>query len=604
MASVIRYSIVPSRPEAHLFEVRCTVADPDPAGQVFSLPAWIPGSYLIREFSKNVVRIRAQSGRKTLAIEKPGKNTWRVEPCQGAVTVTIEVYAWDLSVRGAHLDSTHAFFNGPSVFLRVNGRENTPCEVEILPPRGAGYRSWRVATAMRRKGAKAYGFGTYQATDYDELIDHPVEIGNFTLASFRACGVAHDIAITGRHRADMARLTRDLKILCEAQIRFFGEPAPMERYIFLVTAVGEGYGGLEHRASTALLCSRDDLPQPGHKEMTESYRTFLGLCSHEYFHTWNVKRIKPAAFSPYDLDRENHTTLLWAFEGITSYYDDLFLVRTGLISQEAYLKTLGKAITQLQRGSGRRKQTVTESSFDAWTKYYRQDENAPNAVVSYYGKGSLIALCLDLLIRTRTKGRRSLDHVMRALWKQHGLKNIGVGEDGVEKLAEAVTGLPLKRFFALALRSTAELPLKALLAQAGLDLNVRRAESATDRGGRSSTKTDRSLAQRVDLGVRTSADGTELKITHVLDGGCAQKAGLAAGDVIFAIDGLKVTGRNLENRLANHHPGETVTVHVFRRDELHALKLTFSGAKMDAWWLHLSNDKNRSNLRRRWLGTK
>ena len=460
-----------------------------------------------------------------------------------------------------------------------------------------------MATALRRKGAKAYGFGSYQAADYDELIDHPVEIGNFTLASFRACGVPHDIAITGRNRADMTRLTRDLKTLCEAQIRFFGEPAPMERYVFLVTAVGEGYGGLEHRASTALLCSRDDLPQIGQKEVTESYRGFLGLCSHEYFHTWNVKRIKPAAFSPYDLDRENHTTLLWAFEGITSYYDDLFLVRTGLISQEAYLETLGKSITQLQRGGGRLKQTVTESSFDAWTKYYRQDENAPNAVVSYYGKGSLIALCLDLLIRTRTQGRRSLDHVMRALWKRHGLRNIGVAEDGVEKLAEVVTGLPLKRFFDLALRSTVELPLKTLLAQAGLDLNVRRAEFAADRGGRSSAKPDRSLAQRVDLGVRTAADGTELKITHVLDGGCAQKAGLAAGDVICAIDGLKVTARNLESRLAKHRPGETVTVHAFRRDELHALKLTFSGAKMDTWWLYPNGDRNRMGLRKRWLGT-
>ena len=255
MAAVIRYSIFPSHPEAHLFEVRCTVADPDPAGQVFSLPAWIPGSYLIREFSKNVVRIRAQSGRKMLAMEKPGKNAWRIEPCQGAVTVTIEVYAWDMSVRGAHLDTTHAFFNGPSMFLRVDGRENTPCEVEILPPRGARYRTWRVATAMRRKGAKAYGFGTYQAADYDELIDHPVETGSFTLATFRACGVPHDIAITGRHRADMARLARDLKTLCETQIRFFGEPAPMQRYVFLVTAIGEGYGGLEHRDSTALLCS-------------------------------------------------------------------------------------------------------------------------------------------------------------------------------------------------------------------------------------------------------------------------------------------------------------------------------------------------------------
>ena len=601
MSNPIRYSIFLSHPEAHLFEVCCTVTDPNPDGQMFSLPTWIPGSYLIREFAKNVVRIRAHSGRKSLSIAKLDKNTWQVAPHEGAVSVTMEVYAWDLSVRGAHLDATHAFFNGPSVFLKVHGREENPCEVGILPPKGTQYRNWRIATAMRRKGAKPCGFGTYEADNYDELIDHPVEIGSFTLATFKACGVPHDIAITGRHRADMRRLVRDLKMLCETQIRFFGEPAPMQRYVFLVTAVGDGYGGLEHRASTALLCSRDDLPQPGVEEVTDGYRTFLGLCSHEYFHTWNVKRIKPAAFSPYDLDRENYTTLLWAFEGFTSYYDDLFLIRSGLISRAAYLESLGKAITQVQRGSGRRKQTVTESSFDAWIKYYRQDENAPNSVVSYYVKGSLIALCLDLLIRTETQGRKSLDHVIRALWKRHGLKGIGVAEDGVEKLAEDVTGLKLKRFFDLALRSTADLPLKPLLAKLGIEMQLRRAESAADRGGRRSTKSGQALSRRVDLGVRTSGDGTELKITQVLDGGPAQQAGIAAGDVLCAIDGLKVTGKNLENRLSRHGHAEVVTIHVFRRDELHALTVQLTAAKADTCTLEVFDEKTGAPMRRAWL---
>jgi predicted metalloprotease with PDZ domain len=602
MPPPILYSIFPSRPEAHLFEVRCTVADPDPGGQKFSLPTWIPGSYLIREFARNVVRIRAQSGRRMLDIAKLDKNTWQVAPAEGPVTVTIEVYAWDLSVRGAHLDTTHAFFNGPSVFLKVEGRENEPCEVEILPPEGAKFRAWRIATAMRRKGAKAYGFGIYEAANYDELIDHPVEIGTFTLATFRACGVPHDIAITGRHRADIARLTRDLKALCETQIRFFGEPAPMQRYVFLVTAVGDGYGGLEHRASTALLCSRDDLPQAGVDEVTDSYRTFLGLCSHEYFHTWNVKRIKPAAFTPYDLGRENYTTLLWAFEGITSYYDDLFLLRSGLITPKAYLEILGKAITMVQRGSGRKKQTVAESSFDAWIKYYRQDENSPNSGVSYYAKGSLIALALDLLIRYQTKGRRSLDNLLRALWKRHGLKGVGVAEDGVEKLAEEVSGLKLKRFFDQALRSTADLPLEKLLAPFGITLELRRAESATDRGGRKSSKSQQTLARRADLGVRTAADGSELRVTHVLDGGGAQQAGLSAGDVIAAIDGLKVTGKNFENRLARYRPGETLPMHVFRRDELHLLNVTLTAPNADTCSLELADEKAGASLRRGWLG--
>jgi len=603
MATPIRYSIFPSNPEAHLFEVRCTVADLDPAGQKFALPTWIPGSYLIREFARNVVRIRAQSGRKMLRIVKLDKNTWQVEPTDGPVTVTMEVYAWDLSVRGAHLDTTHAFFNGPSVFLKVEGREDEPCEVEILPPKGARYRNWRIASAMRRKGARPYGFGTYEAADYDELIDHPVEIGTFTLATFKAAGVQHDIAITGRHRADMDRLCRDLKVLCETQIRFFGEPAPMDRYVFLVTAVGEGYGGLEHRASTALLCSRDELPRKGVQEVTNGYRTFLGLCSHEYFHTWNVKRIKPAVFTPYDLDRENYTTLLWAFEGITSYYDDLFLVRSGLITRDAYLESVAKSITSVLRGSGRRKQTVAESSFDAWIKYYRQDENAPNAAVSYYVKGSLVALCLDLLIRQQTNGRRSLDHVMRALWKRHGLKGVGVEENGVERLADEVTGLKLKRFFDQALRGTGDLPLQKLLADVGIEMKIRRAESPADKGGKRASKPEKVLAQRVDLGIRTADGSGDLRITHVLDGGAAQRAGLAAGDTIVALDELRVTPKNFEARLGNYRPGDTVQVHAFRRDELLVLNLTLAAPPADTCALTVNDDRSAANLRRRWLST-
>ncbi|HEY6241529.1 MAG TPA: hypothetical protein VIW78_11935, partial [Burkholderiales bacterium] len=496
MSAEVRYRIVPLRPEAHLYRITCTVADPDPSGQEFALPAWIPGSYMIREFARHVVSIRAESGGRRVTIEKRDKHTWRAQSVAGPLTVSCEVYAWDLSVRGAHLDTTHGFFNGACVFLRVLGKEGAPCELELLRPKGARYRSWRVATAMRRKGAKPYGFGTYEAADYDELIDHPVEMGEFTLATFRACGAAHEIAITGRHRADLSRLRRDLKRVCEHHIRFFGEPAPMKRYVFLVTAVGEGYGGLEHRASTALLCSRDDLPRRGGVEMTENYRTLLGLASHEYFHTWNVKRIKPSAFAPYDLERENYTTLLWAFEGITSYYDDLALVRCGLIGTKDYLELLGRSITAYLRAPGRMKQSLAESSFDAWIKYYRPDENSPNAGVSYYIKGSLVALCLDLLIRGRTRGRKSLDDVMRALWLGHGRTGVGVNEDEFERLAGKETGLDVRRYFESWLRSTRELPLKAMLAAHGVEMSLRPAESAEAAGGAGNSMWPRRRARR------------------------------------------------------------------------------------------------------------
>ena len=357
----VRYSIAQLSPEAHLYEVRCTVADPDPEGQQFALPAWIPGSYLVRDFARHIVSIGASGGRRPVALEKIDKHSWRAAPVAGPLTVRAEVYACDLSVRGAHLDATHGFFNGSCVFLRPLGREDRRCEIEILPPKGARYRSWRVATTMRRNGARPWGFGGYAAAAYDELIDHPVECGEFSIARFRARGVAHEVAITGRHRADLPRLARDLKRVCEQHMDFWGGPAPFERYLFLVTAVGEGYGGLEHRSSTALLCARDDLPVPGMKAATESYRGLLGLASHEYFHAWNVKRIKPAAFVPYDLARENYTRLLWLFEGFTSYYDDLALVRSGLITRAQYMEILGRSITSHLRTPGRRRQTLADS---------------------------------------------------------------------------------------------------------------------------------------------------------------------------------------------------------------------------------------------------
>ncbi len=534
MTSPIRYTILPARPEAHLYRVTCTVAQPDSAGQRFALPAWVPGSYMIRDFARHIVSIRAASRGRAIAIEKLDKHTWRAEPAAGPLAVNCEVYAWDLSVRGAHLDTRHAFFNGACVFLRVLGREAAPCELEIVRPRGARYRNWRVATAMARKGAKPYGFGAYVASDYDELIDHPVEMGEFTRSSFHAGGVPHDIVITGRHAADMRRLQRDLKRLCEHHMRFFGEPAPMKRYVFLVIAVGEGYGGLEHRASTALLCSREDLPREGDIEVSERYRTFLGLASHEYFHTWNVKRIKPAAFVPYDLDRENYTTLLWAFEGITSYYDDLALVRCGLIEKKDYLELLGRSITTHLRTPGRARQSLAESSFDAWIKYYRQDENSPNAGVSYYVKGSLVALCLDLLVRDKTRGRKSLDDVMRVLWRRHGLTGAGLEENGIERLAEEATGVKLERYFDDWLRSTRELPLKTLLATQGVEMELRPAESAQDKGGKPARS--KNAAGLALLGIRARAQGDDTAVTHVLERGAAREAGVAAGDGLKRAD--------------------------------------------------------------------
>ncbi len=405
------YSIWPKDPAAHLYEVSLTVEKPDPKGQVFEMPAWIPGSYMIRDYARHVVGIRAESDGVSLAVHKLDKSRWKTEPSDRAVTLVLEIYAHDDSVRGAHLDTTHAYFNGPCVFPAVAGQEDTECSVEILPADLAESKHWRVATSMNRAGAAEYGFGTYVASDYDELIDHPVEIGNLSIGEFQAGDVPHVIAIRGNTKADMARLCHDLETLCSFHMEMLGKPADLDRYVFLLHAPGKGYGGLEHRWSTSLVSNRDSLPIRGEDGVSPEYRTLLGLISHEYFHLWNVKRMKPAVFTPYDLSAETHTGLLWVFEGITSYYDDLALVRSGLIPETEYLELLGQTISRVIRGQGRRRQSVAESSFDAWTKFYKQDANAGNAIVSYYAKGALIALALDLKLRSETEGRSSPDAV-------------------------------------------------------------------------------------------------------------------------------------------------------------------------------------------------
>jgi len=599
-AQPIRYAIRPTRPEAHLFEVRCTVADPDPLGQRFAMAAWIPGSYMIREFAKHVVSIRAMSGRRALTVRKEDKHTWHVAPASGPVTLVLEIFAHDVSVRGAWLDRGRAFFNGTSVFPRVLGREHDPCEVDLQPPARIDAKRWRVATALPVLKTDARGFGAYRATDYDELIDSPVEMGELAWTTFTACGVEHVVAIAGRVDADLERLARDMKRICEAQIRFFGEPAPMDRYVFLVNALADGYGGLEHRASTALTCGRNDLPRAGESRMSDEYRTFLGLVSHEYFHTWNVKRIKPSAFTPYQLDRESYTTQLWAFEGLTSYYDDLMLVRSGVIKVDEYLTLLARNVTNLLRNPGRHRQTVTESSFDAWTKYYRQDENTPNAVVSYYLKGSLVGLCLDLEIRARTRGRKSLDDVMRALWARHGQTGAGVDEDTIERLAQEVSGLDLRRFFDLALRSTGELPIARLLRTQGITMRVRPMTHAQDRGGLVRDAAARPKKIAVWLGARTNADPGGVAVTHVLEGSPAQAAMLAQGDIVVAIDGLRVTSRTFDASVQRLVPGRRVEVHAFRRDVLERFALTPVAAPPDTCDLLVATPKHAG--RDRWLG--
>ncbi|MDO6461917.1 PDZ domain-containing protein [Granulosicoccaceae sp. 1_MG-2023] len=581
----VHYQIIPENPAAHLYRVRLSVTEPAGDGQGFALPNWIPGSYMIRDFSKNIVTLEASCNGVPVALEKLDKSRWRAAPVQGTLELDYLVYAWDLSVRTAHLDENHGFFNGTSVFLSVDGQENAALSVEIVPPPASLLGDWQVATAMHAEEVDARGFGRYRADDYDELIDHPVEMGTFTRVKFTACEVPHEIVLTGRFDADLERLAADLKTICEHHINFFGRPAPMSRYVFLVMVVGEGYGGLEHRASTALLASRKHLPYVGMQEISDDYLEFLGLCSHEYFHTWNVKRIKPAAFTPYQLQQESYTRLLWAFEGITSYYDDLALVRCGLIGQERYLKLLGRMITRVWRGSGRFRQSVADSSFDAWNKFYKQDENAPNAIVSYYAKGAVIAAALDATMRERSGGKVSLDDLMRQLWDDWQVSGRGLGEDEVEALAAKLTGVPLDDFFDQAVRGTDDPALGRLFASLGIDVHWRPASSRTDAGGEPAQEKRTPLS----LGARYRAHAKGLEITHVLDGGAAQKAGLSAGDVVVAVDEMSTDPGLLDALIERRQSGDTLIFHYFRLDALYTARVVLQPAAADTCYLTISD---------------
>ena len=513
----VHYRIEAADPHARLFTVTLTVAHPQEQ-QELSLPVWIPGSYLVREFSKNLQRLSAQQGRRVPLLQLD-KHRWRAT-CRTdrPLVLTYEVCAYDSSVRTAWLDASRGFFNGTSVCLRVHGQEDAPHALEVASTAATAH--WSVATGLTPQSIDKRGFGVYAASHYDELVDCPVEMGTFWSGQFTACGVAHRFVVAGAAPSfDGKRLLADTQKICETAIRFWhgkGKP-PIKNYLFMLNAVHDGYGGLEHRNSTALICGRRDLPRMGQAPATEGYTTLLGLISHEYFHTWNVKRLRPAEFSRYDYSQENYTQLLWFFEGFTSYYDDLLLRRAGLIDDATYLKLLGKATNQVLQTPGRSVQTVAQASFDAWVKYYRQDENTPNATVSYYTKGSLVALCLDLTLRR--EGKTTLDDVMRALWKR--CAGGPMTEADLRAELASLAGRSFDNELDQWVHSTAELPLAELLAAHGVALKPEQPQ----------------LAQR--LGLRVT-ENHSVQLKTVLRGGPAEKAGMAAGDEWL---GLQVQGQ-------------------------------------------------------------
>ena len=528
----------------HLIHVTLRfLADPT---QVLSLPTWIPGSYLIREFSKHLESVKAydEDGR-LLQISKFEKNKWRLfNTDHELITVEYDVYAYDLSVRGAYVDQSRLYVNPACVCLGLDGQEDKAIEVEIfLPPE---LKHFQLATGLPHKSFVS-GRYTLKAKDYAELIDAPFELAEQSRFSFEAAGIAHEFVISGKHAMNAARMQQDLEKICGTEIAMFGS-APFKNYTFMTMATGNSYGGLEHPNSTSLITPRDDLPQADEPlEPSKEYQRFLGLCSHEYFHSWLVKFIRPENFAHYNLNKEGYTSLLWIFEGFTSYYDDLILLRSGVINQESYVTLLKAQIERYLQNPGRTVQTVAESSFDAWVKFYRPDENTNNAGTSYYNKGCLVALCLDLGLRLRGS---SLDALMRKLY-ENAQQGIQVSERTIFDLCRELTGQDWAEQINHLINTTDELPLDQLLPEFGFSFELKN-------------------EQALPFGLKVLDKPEGVLIQSARRDGAAAKVGLSANDVILAIDGLKASEKLLVKYAKQ---AGTYSVYAFRRDELMQFEL-------------------------------
>lgn len=582
MSQGVHYRVSMPRPHTHLFEVRATFP---PGFDLLDavLPVWTPGSYMVREFSRHVQDVSAQGpDGQPLAVRRADKRTWRVEAGGVAVTLAYRVYAHELSVRTSHLDGSHAYFNGATLFLYTEATRGLAHHVTVEAPPG-----WRAFTALDAHD------GGFVADSYDSLVDSPFEVGPHTPLTFSAAGVPHEVVVWGDTVPDPARLCVELQRLCETQARLFGG-LPMKRYLFLVYLTDKGRGGLEHQASTALLFPRVGLHSP------RGWEDFLTLAAHEYFHLWNVKRIKPRAFVPVDYAQENYTTLLWAFEGVTSYYDNRMVLRAGLMSTSRYLIRLGETLSALQGTPGRKAQTLAESSFVCWVKHYRPDEHSPNSAISYYLKGEVVAVLLDLELRRATADARGLDDLMRALWERHG-DGAGVPEEGVEALASEVAGKDLGPFFDRAVRGTEELDY-AVFTHVGLEVRARPRESTSDRGGTPAPRARSETRPRGWLGITPRSGGA---FASIVEGSPAQESGVYADDEIVALDGWRVDSAGLLSRCEDKLPGDTVHLTLFRRDRLVEVPVVLGQKPSDALWLARVDKPTEAQKTafQAWLGT-
>ena len=594
----IAFTVSMPRPHTHLFEIDVSIkrGAAGPAEEMLVMPVWTPGSYLVREFERNVQDFDAKDAAgQPLKWEKINKNTWRVAT-NGSRDwhATYKVYANELSVRTSELNSSHAYWNSANLLMYLEGFLTSPSTVRVLAP-----DVWKVATGLPGVPGQR---NTFRAENFDVLYDSPFEVSNFKTLVFNVKGVPHRIVIDGEGNYDPERMRRDVQKIVETQVELMGGEIPYRDYTFILHLRANAGGGLEHANSTSLgyprfgftirTGDRATSASPTAGEQTRDYRGFLSLVSHEFFHLWNVKRIRPDALGPFDYTKENYTKLLWVAEGITDYYADLTLRRAGLITDSEFIGATARAIQSLQDTPGRLVQSVEESSFDTWVKFYRPDENTINSQVSYYDKGAILGLLLDLEIRKRSKGAKSLDDVLRALYVEFFKQNRNYTPADFQKLAETAAGGSLEGFFAKYVRGKDELDYNAALEAVGLRLETASRGPTGD------------PVQRVHFGADLRQEQDRLMVTRVYAGSPAYDQGLNAGDQIVALDNARVTRDAFNARVAEKKPGDLINLTIFRFDELSTLLIKLGGRADGAYRIVPlpAQTEAQKRMLRNWLG--
>lgn len=541
----LHYQVAMPQPESHLFEVTLQVNGWTGEALDLKMPVWTPGSYLVREYSRHVqdFQVEGNSQRdgkadRPLPWQKISKNHWQIKP-DGVQNIRIRysVFANELTVRTNHLDPTHGYFNGAALFFYIPGFERMPHRLSILCPKP----DWRIATSLPGVEGQT---NTFEAPDFDTLVDCPVEVGEHALYEFEVLGKPHQFAIWGEGNYEPQRLLEDTRKVIGVEANLFGG-LPYDRYLFLLHLSAQGFGGLEHKDSCTLNYSRFGF------RATDRYNRFMQLVAHEFFHLWNVKRIRPKALEVFDYEAENYTPSLWFSEGTTSYYDLAIPYRAGIYDTKTYLKELSKEITRFLTTPGRKVQPLSESSFDAWIKLYRRDANSDNNQISYYLKGEMLSLLIDLIIRQKHNNRRSLDDVMRQMWLHFGKDEIGFTPEQLQSMIESVADTDLSDFFHRFLHTTEDLPFDQYLEPFGLKLRTEDVSNSPP-----------------SLGMIVKTENGREVVKFVESHSPAQQAGIDPGDELLALDGLRVTADQLSDRLRDYHPGDTLQITFFHQDEL------------------------------------